>query len=174
MNDDDKQQRFVSLYTQCQPDVRRYVHSLVGDLNDTDEVLQNTSLALWKKFDGYDSKQPFQNWAFRFAYFEVMKFRERRKRGLGFCEETLKLIAAEYESDLSMLRAQRHALEACRNKLPEDEQELLVMRYDRRMSVADINEQLNESGKRLYRVFERIRRKLAGCVDRSLAEEGWL
>jgi RNA polymerase sigma-70 factor (ECF subfamily) len=173
MTTDSDQERFVALFTQIQPDLRRYIHSLVGNLNDTDEVVQNTSLALWRKFERYESDQPFLNWAFRFAYYEVMKFRERRKRGLGFCTETLKLIADEYDQDVGLLRVQRRVLETCRMKLPEDEQALLEMRYEQKMTVAQINVVLNETGKRLYRVLERIRRKLAGCVDKHLAEEGW-
>ena len=52
---------------------------------------RETSSALWRKFESYDPKQAFIYWALRFAYFEIMKFRDRQKKANRLCKTTLKL-----------------------------------------------------------------------------------
>lgn len=142
-------------------------------MGDMEDILQETSLALWRKFEQYDHKQPFLNWAFRFAYYEVMKFREKKKKAYSLCEETLKILSEEYMSDFGKLKAQRRILQQCVLKLPQHEQELVDLRYNKRMTVTSINQQFEETGKKIYRAFERIREKLFKCVDVTLTEEGW-
>ena len=161
----EKQEGFVVRFANCRHDLRRYIYSLVGNLQDADDVLQETSLALWRKFESYDSSKPFLNWAFRFAYFEVMKHREKRKRESQFCEETLKLLAAEQEAEEERLKGQEAVLEECIEKLGDVEREVLDLRYRRGKSIHEMNRLLDESGTRLYRILERIRHKLTRCVD---------
>lgn len=36
-----------------------YVHSLVRDLNDADDLYQQTTLILWKRFDEFDRLRSF-------------------------------------------------------------------------------------------------------------------
>jgi RNA polymerase sigma-70 factor, ECF subfamily len=166
-------EKFVMLFSKSQPDIRRYIYSLCLNMGDTEDILQETSLALWRKFETYDSTKPFLNWAFRFAYFEVMKFKEKNKRSISFCETTLKILSEEHADDLEQQRAQRRILKQCVRKLPDDEQELIALRYSEKMSVASINEMFSETGKKIYRAFERIRSKLQKCVEVTLSEEGW-
>ena len=166
-------ERFIALFSQSQPDIRRYIYSLCQNMDDMEDILQETSLALWRKFDQYDNKQPFLNWAFRFAYYEVMKFREKRKKRHSLCEDTLKILAEEHGDNLEIIKAQRKVLNQCVAKLPEHEKELVELRYGKQMTVKTINEMFKESGKKIYRAFERIREKLFRCVDMTLSEEGW-
>lgn len=166
-------EKFVRLFGQSQPDLRRYIYSLCQNMGDTEDILQETSLALWRKFETYNSSQPFLNWAFRFAYFEVMKFREKQKKRYSLCETTLKILAEEHEENVEVLKAQRRILKDCLAKLPQQEKELVDLRYGQQMTVTSINEIFSETGKKIYRAFERIRMKLYKCVDVTLTEEGW-
>lgn len=169
----DMHEKFVRLFGQSQPDLRRYIYSLCNNMGDTEDILQETSLALWRKFDQYQSDQPFLNWSFRFAYFEVMKFREKQKKKHSLCETTLKILAEEYAENLDILKAQRRVLEQCVAKLPEREKELIALRYGQKLTITKINEMFSETGKKIYRAFERIRYKLYECIDLTLTEEGW-
>ena len=56
---------FIGLYSKHEPNIRRYVYSLVGDASDTEDVMQETAMALWRKFEDYDPSQPFIGWALR-------------------------------------------------------------------------------------------------------------
>lgn len=173
MESKENHEKFVLLFGQCQPDLRRYIYSLCQNMGDTEDILQETSLALWRKFDQYKSDQPFLNWSFRFAYFEVLKFREKQKKKYTLCETTLKILAEEHEENMEILKAQRRVLEHCVAKLPEHEKELIDLRYGQKLTITKINEMFSETGKKIYRAFERIRFKLYECVDLTLTEEGW-
>ena len=61
------QQRFLSLFLRSEREIFRYVAALVPNLTDAEDIVQQTAIALWEKFDAYDPSQPFTPWACRFA-----------------------------------------------------------------------------------------------------------
>src|SRR5215468_4833966 len=71
----------VRLLTRHQEDLFRYIFALLPHEEDARDVLQETSVALYRKFAEYDPDKPFLAWAYRFAYLEVLKQRERNQRG---------------------------------------------------------------------------------------------
>ena len=54
--------------------------ALVPNVFDADEVFQDTSITLWKKFDQYRPDLDFRAWACRIAYYKVLKLRDRQTR----------------------------------------------------------------------------------------------
>ena len=46
--------------------------SLLANLDDAEVVMQETSMAMWKKFDQFETGTSFRNWAFQIARFEAM------------------------------------------------------------------------------------------------------
>ena len=71
---------FVRLWTCHQAEVERYLFMMIPRQVDAAEVLQDVSVLLWKKWDQYDPERPFVPWAIRFAYLEVLKWRQRQAR----------------------------------------------------------------------------------------------
>ncbi len=57
------QQRFLSLFLRSEREIFRYVAVLVPNVTDAEDIVQQTALALWEKFDAYDPSQPFTPWA---------------------------------------------------------------------------------------------------------------
>lgn len=55
---DDSAPEFVCLWTRYQPEVRRYVCRLMPATSDAEDVMQQTALRLWEKFNEYDSERP--------------------------------------------------------------------------------------------------------------------
>ena len=91
---------FVRLWTQHQPEVTRYLRSMVPRSGDAAEILQDVSIRLWEKWDEYDTDRPFAPWAIRFAYLEVLKWRQRLAREkLVFSESLLEQIHTRYEEE---------------------------------------------------------------------------
>mgnify|MGYP001458103238 FL=1 len=76
----DATSQFVKLWTRHQAEVERYVFMMVPRAADAAEVLQEVSVQLWEKWDKYDTSRPFVPWAIRFAYLEVLKWRQRQAR----------------------------------------------------------------------------------------------
>ena len=48
------QQRFLSLFLRSEREIFRYVAALVPNVADAEDIVQQTALALWEKFDSYD------------------------------------------------------------------------------------------------------------------------
>ena len=74
------QQRFLSLFLRSEQEIFRYVAALVPNATDAEDIVQQTALALWEKFDAYDPTLPFTPWACRFALNKAHQWIERRQR----------------------------------------------------------------------------------------------
>ena len=56
------QQQFLSLFLRSEREIFRYVAALVPNLADVDDIVQQTAISLWEKFDAYDPARPFTPW----------------------------------------------------------------------------------------------------------------
>ena len=162
-------EQFVRLFVNGQREVLRYILALVPDLDDAREVLQETAVDLWKKFDRYDPACPFVPWACRFAFLRVQKYREQRsRRGKYLSLEAIEQLAAERSEKDGILEDRRRALATCLKRLSEPELIMVEQRYSRRMSVAEISEVSGRNVSTLYKALERVRRRLFECINRRL------
>ena len=97
----DQTTEFVHLWTQYHRDVERYVYSMVPRSADAAEVVQVVSVKLWEKWEIYDKERPFLPWAMRFAYLEILKWRQRLARErLVFSDELLQVINNNIDREL--------------------------------------------------------------------------
>jgi RNA polymerase sigma-70 factor (ECF subfamily) len=162
-------ERFVRLFLDGQREVLRYILALVPDIDDAQEILQETAVDLWKKFDRYDPASPFTPWACRFAFLRVLKFREQKSRQCKYLSlEAIRLLAAERSEKDESLEDRRLALAMCLKHLSDPERQVIEQRYSRQMSVAKIAEVTGRNISTLYKELERVRRRLAECVNRRL------
>jgi RNA polymerase sigma-70 factor (ECF subfamily) len=162
-------ERFVRLFVEGQREILRYIMRLVPDIDDANEVLQDTAVDLWRKFDRYDPDLPFAPWACGFAFRRVLKYREQQARRVkSLSIESLNLIAAESSEKDGILEDRRRALERCLQQLRDDDRLVVEHRYSRQMSVAKIAGTTGRNTSALYKALERIRRQLYECVNRRL------
>ena len=162
--------QFVKLLVQYQNDLLRFIAPMVGSVNDAQDVLQDTALALWKKFEQYDRQQPFLPWAKQFAKYEVLMYHRRRQR-YTFLSETLIGALAERRAEQETVSQQRRrALAACVSRLRESDRRLLRQRYEQRdTTIRQVAAATGQTANALYKNLQRIRRQLYLCVDRKLA-----
>src|SRR5262249_26689045 len=151
----------------------RYILSLLPHEEDARDVLQETSVALCRKFAEYDPTKPFLAWAYRFAYLEVLKQRERNQRGSRLLSrELVERLAREREQHEPVLQARLQALDHCLEELPAAERELVRKRYQGKARVEELVRQGGTSRRTLFRKLDRIRRLLFDCISRRLAATG--
>jgi RNA polymerase sigma-70 factor (ECF subfamily) len=162
-------ERFVRLFAAGQPEVLRYILALVPDINDAQEILQETAVDLWKKFDQYDPDCPFVPWACRFAFFQVLKLREQKSRWNKFLSlEAIDRLAAERLEENDVLEDRRRALAKCLQLLSESERLIVEKRYSQRVSVAELAATTGQTISTLYKALERVRRRLFECINHRL------
>jgi RNA polymerase sigma-70 factor (ECF subfamily) len=162
-------ERFGRLFVETQREILRYILALVPDIDDAQEILQDTAADLWRKFEQYDPAYPFAPWACRFALRRVLKYREEQARRVKCLSiETLTQVAAERLERDGILEERRRALETCLQNLGEADRLVVEHRYSRQMSVAQIAGITGRNPPALYKTLERIRRRLRQCVNRRL------
>lgn len=163
---------FVRQLTEHQTRLYGYVFSLVGDHSRASDVLQETNLVLWRKLPEFDASKPFLPWAFSVARFQVMAhLRDRSRDRLLLDEGLADKICAEAETQSEDLDGTRYALRGCLQALSPANRKLIESRYSLQATMTQLAEQTNRSVGAIKVALLRIRRQLAECVQRKLAEE---
>lgn len=162
------EEQIVGLIARHQPEIHRYVLSLLPDRMLADDVVQETNLVLWRKAAEYDPAQPFLPWALTIALYQVKAARRDAGRDRHVFDDSLvEMLAAEcredHHGDLE------HALEKCLQELPERQRQLILARYAPGSSVQDLAAERNQSPTALSLALMRIRKALETCIERKLA-----
>ena len=162
------QQRFLSLFLRSEREIFRYVAALVPNVADAEDIVQQTALVLWEKFDAYDSSQPFTPWACRFALNKTKQWIERRQRWQALLEGGLAQELALRREELRPETETRLAhLEGCLGKLPEPQRSILEGYYYRRDSIDKVAEHSGRTVAATYKTLQRIREALQDCVENA-------
>jgi RNA polymerase sigma-70 factor (ECF subfamily) len=167
------QQRFLSLFLRSEREIFRYVAALVPNVTDAEDIVQQTAIALWEKFDAYDPAQQFTPWACRFALNKARQWIERRQRWQalldgGLAEELIQ----RREALRPELEVRLKHLEGCLGKLRDDQRSLIEGYYYHRTGIEMLSEGSGRTVAATYKALQRIRQTLLICVDRSASPEG--
>src|SRR5213595_2377594 len=155
------QQRFLSLFLRSEREVFRYVAALVPNVTDAEDIVQQTALSLWEKFDAYDPNQPFTPWACRFALNKAKQWIERRQRWQALLESGLAEELAQRREELRPeFEVRLKHLERCLNKLPEEQRELVEGYYYRREGIEKLAESSGRTAAATYKILQRVRQVL--------------
>jgi RNA polymerase sigma-70 factor (ECF subfamily) len=170
--DADPHARFLALFLRGEKEIFRYVAALIPNVADAQDVVQQTALALWRKFDLYDSAQPFTPWACRFALLEAQEFLRKQQRWRAFVEGGLAEELARRRQELDPEFGRRfHHLEECVRKLPGYQRDLIEGYYYRRAAVDELAAVVGRSVEAVYKSLQRIRRTLLECVTQAMQAE---
>lgn len=162
------QQRFLSLFLRSEREIFRYVAALVPNVSDAEDIVQQTAISLWEKFDEYDPNQPFTPWACRFALNKARHWMERRQRWQKLLEAGLAEELAQRREELRPeLDARLKHLEGCLQKLPPDQLQIVENYYYRRTAVEAIAEKSGRTIEATYKALQRIRSSLQVCVENA-------
>lgn len=166
------QQEFLRVFLANEREIFRYVAALVPPTADAQEIVQQTAVVLWEKFDQYDASRPFAPWACRFALNIARQWMTRRQRWKALLDGGL---AEELALRREQLRQEFDArlvhLANCVQKLPEKHRSLVDGYYFRQSGVETLAQQGQRTVDAVYKALQRIRRQLRDCIDRSLREE---
>jgi RNA polymerase sigma-70 factor, ECF subfamily len=170
--DDDRSPggEFVQLFTRSQRRLYVYILAQVHNPVDAEEVLQETNLVVWRKADQFEPGTNFFAWCSRIASYEILKYRERRRKDkLHFSEQFLEAVSREVVESEDRLEEQRKALHVCLGKLRSRDRELIRQRYASGKNGKVVAEMLGRPANSIYQSLGRIRRTLLECMKRRLA-----
>jgi RNA polymerase sigma-70 factor, ECF subfamily len=170
--DDSKPELLVRLLTGHQEALYRHIFALLPHEEDARDVLQETAVALFRKFMDFDDTKPFLPWAYRFAELEVMKQRERNRRHTRLLDpELIRQLAREREQHEATLHERLLALEQCLANLPAADRDLIRKRYQGQARIDDLVRHSGTSRRTLFRNLDRVRRNLLDCISTRLAAD---
>jgi len=124
-----------------------HIRNMVLSHDDTDDILQNVFIKIWKNLPKFEGRSQVFSWAYRIATNETLTFLDKKKRkhtvsideNEGVLANTL--MADEYfDGDY----AQAILLEAVQ-ALPEKQRQVFTMKYFEEMKYNEISELLETS-----------------------------
>ena|SRR5512143_672676 len=151
------------------PDILRYLRAMLRDEADAADAFSLFAEGVWKGLGGFRGESSIRTWALRLAVHAAGKVRneawKRRVRRFATGEASA---IADGVLTTSRVRAEVYSdgLEKLRQSLSPQDQSLLVLRIDQRLSWTEVAEVLSGSGapaavNTLCKRFERIKRRLA-------------
>ena len=162
------QQRFLSLFLRSEREVFRYVATLIPNVADAEDIVQQTAIALWEKFDAYDPTQPFTPWACRFALNKTRQWIERRQRWQALLAGGLAEELAQRREELRPeLEVRLKHLEGCIGRLPEEQRSIVEGYYYQRTGIEKVAENSGRTVEATYKALQRIRNALQMCVENA-------
>ncbi|HVJ66557.1 MAG TPA: sigma-70 family RNA polymerase sigma factor [Caulifigura sp.] len=165
--------QFIRLFMAHERQLRAYLYQLLPGRDDVDEVMQNASLVLWKKFSELDDESRFLKWAYVVLQYEVLMYRRGKARDrLILNDELLLTLSREVIEDAESLRGSCTALRSCLDALVEQDRKLVLLAYGHGLKVSQLAGQLNRSVQSLYRDLSRLRQRLMRCVQWRLENAG--
>lgn len=165
---------FAELFAEHQPRVFGYILAIVRNSADANDILQQTAVTLWNKFDGFEPGTDFAAWAITTARFESLNFLKYRRRSrLSFDQSVIELLATEFEEPSSdLIDARRSALRKCLAKLSPLDAKLIDNRYSHGLGSRQLAELMDRSQASVCNSLRRIREALLACIQHRLDQEG--
>ena len=164
---------FVRLLIEEESAVKAYVRRLVPTWHDVEEVVQQTSLIAWKKFDELDDISRFGGWLMTIARFESLKHRRSLARSpLVFSDKLAEQLADATGNIVADDADRQQALERCLQKLDQAKRELILKVHQPGVTIRGYAQQNSRPEQAIYKLVHRLRQKLLTCVQQSLADAG--
>ena len=162
---------FVQLLTAEQFRLLHYITMLLGDLDEAQNVLQETNLVLWRKSGDYQSDTNFSAWARKVAYWKVQSYlRDRQRERHVFSEELMATLANRHTTSQQETET-RVALRDCMSKVSNNNLSLLRDRYANDLPIATLAGKLGKTESAIKVQLMRLRRALQNCIERNLKSQ---
>ncbi len=149
--------------------LRGFLRSLLFSHDEVHDVLQETAVVLWRKYEPGMTDEAFRRWAFGVARMEALAFRRDRARDrhrFGDAVHDLLEQAAMARTAATDLRLE--ALEDCLRKLPADQQRLVDAAYSQGARIDELAASLGRTAMAVYKSLHRIRIALTICVNKAV------
>jgi RNA polymerase sigma-70 factor, ECF subfamily len=172
-SDRNQSEQFTENLQQCHRRLFNYIYALVRDLDDAQDVFQETCAMLWQKFGQFRPGTNFTAWAFGVAQFKASEYlRSKRRYRIRFSSNFAEMLAAiELREEVKDDNAWQSYLSECIEKLPTHQQQLLRDCYSGTRNVAEIAAALGRPPRSLHNSLRSIRERLLLCIQGARRRE---
>lgn len=145
------------------------IRNIVKDHDDTDDVLQNTFLKIFKNIDKFKGESQLFSWMYRIATNEAISFLNKKAKKLKLSSEELQNQIIEnlesdvyFEGDKIQLKLQKAIA-----RLPEKQQQVFNMKYFQELKYKEISEILGTSEGALKASYHIATKKIEEYLKQS-------
>lgn len=165
----DSRAELVGLLTRNQRKIFAYIYTLVPHRADAEDILQETSVTVYEKFDEFESGTDFVAWANRIAWWKVKAAQQKFARSkVVFNEEVMEAVVATAGTMQEEMDVRHEALGSCLKKLNERDRRMVLTRYEEGSGVGRAAAQAGRSVQAAYKALGRIRQLLLDCVTNEV------
>jgi RNA polymerase sigma-70 factor (ECF subfamily) len=165
---------FSSLVKRYHGHVRACLAVRLDDGHEAEDLAQDAFVTAYHKLHEFDLDRPFGPWVRTIAFNRLRNhWRKHRAEPVGGNEELKSLVdeqiglqhSVDYESDTLV------ALRTCLGKLPNTMRELLELRYNQGLAVAELTERQGCNHSTLTMRLHRMREQLRLCIADQIASQ---
>jgi len=162
--DDQHHDQFLRLFAEQEPALRTFARLLLPLRDDVSGVMQEVAVTLWQKFGEFDTTRDFRKWAFGIVRYKVLGPPAGSGARPPMCSMTswVNRLADDAAAMDQRHDAQREALEACLQKLPEPQRALVLAAYTKGTRMDELAAERGQSAMSFYKLLQRIRQALLG------------
>lgn len=139
---------FGALYLLYLDAIYRYIFYRVGDVHDAEDLTEHVFLKAWEALPGYKQRgHPFSSWLYRIAHNVVIDYKRRRKNIVPLSESDDKQWRDPQANPLRqvILSETEAALLKAVSQLPEEQQQVIILRFIEGLSHAEVAHILEKS-----------------------------
>lgn len=142
-----------------------YLHAVLRNAADADDVFGELSLALWKGLPEFRWSSTFRTYAYaiaRHAWLRKVRDPARKREGVPLSSPVVEGVVAKVRTETAAyLKTEvKDKVAALRATLDPDDQSLLVLRVDRKLAWNDIAQIMDASPPALRKRFERLKAEI--------------
>ncbi|EAQ79016.1 sigma-70 family RNA polymerase sigma factor [Blastopirellula marina] len=149
-----------------------FVASLVRDSHLVRDVVQETSLVIWKKRDEFTPGTNFRSWALRIAYYQSLAALKASDRSrLVFRQDLVDQLSEQAGTSEAILTDDMsNRLRSCLHRLTARQREVIELRYHQARSIEFIAENSDRSRTAVGMLLSRARAALLQCMKSGVKQ----
>jgi RNA polymerase sigma-70 factor (ECF subfamily) len=168
----DLSEQFITRLNAAHGRLLGFLRVMLGNSADAEDVLQRASMNMWRKFAEYDTTLDFFAWASSFCFYEAKNFQRTAARSrLHFDDELMQRLAEERAPDLDHREARLAAMDRCIGELDDSSRDLVREFYVNNNDIGALAQKQGRATQTLYNKLNTLRRLLADCMKRRMAQE---
>ncbi|MCM8537702.1 MAG: sigma-70 family RNA polymerase sigma factor [Lentisphaeraceae bacterium] len=161
-------EEFIVKLTEAQSGLYAYIYTMIGDHNKAKDVLQESNLVMWRKLNDFDGLN-FEAWSVTICKFQVMAyFRDKKRDKLLLDSDLAEQVSKTAEKEYSFFNRAEPQLLECLATLPEQNQNLIKMKYFEKLKMDQIASRLDRKLSAVKVAIHRIRKTLFNCIEQKL------
>lgn len=166
---------YKELFSRYQKKLFAYIYHLVGNREETEDILQNVFSKTYKNLEHFDLSRKFSSWIYRIAHNESVNYLKRKSKRYTISWEDVSTSKDKLESASSEEKPEEKMehqeitrdMDLALEKISPEYKQILKMRYFQEYSYEDISKILKKPVNTVGTLINRAKKKLLEVVEKE-------